>query len=108
MRKLFDGFVLIMIALVTTVTGQVVVFEGSIGIAQTSGKVGENISVDTTGVFAFPSVDAEVIVVGDVLYWDATAGKVTLDSDTGANIRAGVSWTAKGAGVVAIAEVKIG
>jgi len=108
MKKLYDGFVLIMVALVTTAVRDVVVFEDSIGIAQTAGAVGENISVDTVGVYEFPVAIGDAVAVGDVLYWDAANGVVTVDSATGANVRAGVSWGTKAASVVGSVGVKIG
>ena len=108
MKKLYDGFVLIMVALVATAVRDVVVFEDSVGIAQTAGEAGENISVDTVGVYEFPAATADVIAVGDVLYWDATAGVVTIDSATGANVKAGISWGTKAASTAGLVGVKIG
>ena len=108
MKKLYDGFVLIMVALVATAVRDVVVFGDSIGIAQTAGKVGENISVDTVGVYDIPAENADAISVGDVLYWKASDKEVTTDPDSGNNIRAGVSWGAKSANVDGNVGVKIG
>ncbi len=34
--------------------------------------------------------------VGDPIYWDASAGVVTLDDDTGANSQIGIAVTAAG------------
>ncbi len=106
MNKLYDGFVLIMVALVTTLVRDVVVFSDSIGIAQTVGEVGENISVDTVGVYDFPAANADVIAVGDVLYWDNTNKEVTTVSTS--NTRAGVSWGTKAAATDGNVGVKIG
>lgn len=108
MKKLYDGMVLSMVALVATTLRDVVVFEDSVGIAQTSGEIGDTISVDTVGVYEFPTVDAEAIAVGTVLYWDATLKVATIDDDAGANVRIGTSWDAKGAGTVGTVGVKIG
>lgn len=108
MKKLYDGFVLIMVALVATAVRDVVVFEDSVGIAQTAGGVGESISVDTVGVYEFPAAIADVIEVGEVLYWDAANGVVTIDSASGANGKAGVSWGVKAASVAGNVGVKIG
>jgi len=106
MRKVFDGNVLMMTALVATDVGDVVVFEDSIGIAQTAGAIGEDITVDTRGVYEFVATAANAISVGDVLYWNATTGRVT--TTVGTNVRAGVSWSAKAATVAGSVDVKIG
>lgn len=108
MKKLYDGFVLIMVALVNTAVRDVVIFGDSIGIAQTDGLAGENISVDTVGVYEFPAANADAIAVGDVLYWDDTNKVVTTSSNTGANVRAGVSWGTKAATTDGTVGVKIG
>jgi predicted RecA/RadA family phage recombinase len=108
MKKLYDGNVLIMIALVATAVGDVVEFADSIGIAQTAGEVGESVSVDTVGVYELPSADADAIAVGDVLYWDSANGELTTSDGSGANVRAGVSWSAKAGSATANIGVKIG
>jgi len=108
MKKLYDGFVLIMVALVATAVRDVVVFADSIGIAQTAGEIGEKISVDTVGVYEFPAANADEIKVGDVVYWDAGNSVVTTDSNSGANVRAGVSWGTKAASTDGNVGVKIG
>lgn len=114
MRKVYDGFVLIMVALVDTLVGSVVEFENSIGIAQTSGLAGEKFSVDTVGVYELPSADADVIEVGNVLYYDSTNGVVTVETDTVGDgtgtlyTKAGISWSAKAGGAVSTVDVKIG
>ena len=106
MRKVFEGNVLVMAALVATDVGDVVVFEDSVGIAQTAGAVGEDISVDTRGVYEFPATTSNSIKVGDVLYWNASTGRVT--TTVGTNKRVGVSWSAKAANVEGLVDVKIG
>ena len=108
MKKVFDGFVLIMVALVTTAVGDVIVFGDSIGIAQTKGEIGDKISVDTVGVYEFTATTADAISVGDVLYWDASNKEVTTNSNSNANIRAGVSWSDKAGAVAGTVYVKIG
>ena len=105
MKKLFDGFVLIMVALVTTAIRDVVVFENGIGIAQTAGAIGDKISVDTVGVYEFTGTTADTIAVGDVVYWDAVAGEITtVATDT----LAGVAWSTKAGAVAGTVAVKIG
>jgi len=108
MNKLYDGFVLIMVALVTTVVRDVVIFADSIGIAQTAGAIGDDISVDTVGVYEFTGANTPAIVVGDILYWDASESEVTTDDDSGTNIRAGIAWSAKAGTTDGDVAVKIG
>lgn len=104
MNKLFDGFVLIMVALVTTAVRDVVIFENTIGIAQTAGAIGENISVDTVGVYEFDGANADVIAVGDVLYWDGTYMTTTATD----NDLAGIAWSPKAGTTDGVVAVKIG
>ncbi len=108
MRKLFTGYVLIMEALVATVVGDVVVFKESVGIAQTAGDKGDDISVDTVGVYEFAAENADAINVGDILYWKAADKEVTTDSDSGNNIKVGTSWGTKAANTDGNVGVKIG
>lgn len=108
MNKVYEGHVLIMDALAQTEVGDVIVFEDSIGVAQTSGAVGEPISVDTVGVYAFNGANADAIKVGDILYWDETNKVVTINSNTNANTRAGISWSVKASNTDGIVNVKIG
>jgi len=103
MKKLFDGNVLIMTALATTAVRDVVEFGASIGIAQTAGAIGEEISVDTVGVYEFDGLNADSIVVGDVLYWDGTYVTTT---DSGQP--AGTAWSAKAGTSDGKVAVKIG
>ena len=107
-KKLYDGNVISMVATVATDVRDIVVFGDSVGIALTSGATGEKISVDTVGVYEFDGATADEISVGTVLYWDATNKVVTTDADSGANIRAGVSWGVKASGVAGTVGVKIG
>lgn len=106
MKKLFDGFVLIMVALVTTAIRDVVVFENGIGIAQIAGAIGDKISVDTVGVYEFTGTTADTIAVGDVVYWNAGAGEITTVAT--ANTLAGVAWSTKAGAVAGTVAVKIG
>jgi len=108
MFKKFDGFVLVMTALVATVVRDVVVFTGSVGIAQTAGEIGDDISVEVVGVYEFPSVDAEEVAVGTSMYWDIADGVASVDADSGTNILIGTSWTAKASAEVASVNIKIG
>ena len=110
MAKVFDGNVLIMTALADVVVGEVIIFGatgaglGSVGIAQTAGLSGENISVDTAGVYEFDGLNADVIAVGDILYFDGTYVTTTAT----ANTRVGTAWSTKAGTSDGVVEVKIG
>ena len=104
MKKLYDGFVLLMVALVNTDVRDVVVFENSIGVAQTAGAIGETISVDTVGVYEFTGATADEFAVGDAVYWDGNEMTITATDNT----LAGVCWSTKAGAVEGTVEVKIG
>ena len=104
-NKKFDGNVLKMAATVDTVFRDVVVFDESIGIAQTAGLTGEQIAVEVVGVYELASTDADVFAVGDIVGYDPATGAIVADETVG---KAGVSWSAKAAGVSSPILVKIG
>lgn len=104
--KLYDGFVLKMVALIATAVGDVVVFAESVGVAQTTGEVGELISVEVVGVYEFAGANADVIAVGDVLYWDNKNKEVTTVS--AGMTRMGTAWSTKPATTDGMVEVRIG
>lgn len=60
----------------------VVVLGNKAGVAACSGKNGELIAVAVEGVYKFPK-EAEAVSVGDDLYYDASAEKVTKTSGEG-------------------------
>lgn len=104
-RKRTDGNVLIVEALVDTIVGDVVEFGShSIGVAQTGGLIGEDISVDTRGGIDLPADDAEAFVVGDLVNWDSATDTCL---STGTCV-AGMVIEGKSAGVVSTILVKIG
>lgn len=76
-----------------------------IGIAGENITVGATGSVETEGVYELPAVNDTAFAVGDQLYWDATAGKLTKTSE--ANTPAGWCVEVK-AQAGALAKVKIG
>lgn len=106
MNKLYDGSVLLMVALVVTAVRDVVVFSGGVGIAQVAGAIGENISVDTVGVYEFPVTTADVVAVGTPMYWDESESEATIVST--ANILIGASWGTKAGAVDGSVGIKIG
>ena len=104
MAKLYDGNVLIMVALADQVVGDVVEFGESVGIVQTEGLTGASISVDTVGVYEFDGANADAIAVGDVLYFDGTYVTTTSTDNT----LCGVAWSTKAGTTDGVVEVKIG
>lgn len=87
-----------------------VVIAGSIaGVAMGSASAGQSVDVAVTGVFELPKVAAENQTLGAAVYWDSSAGLVTLDSDTGANPRLGtvVKAAAATVGTVAVRLVSV-
>lgn len=108
--KKFNGEVLLMTALVATAVGDVVVFGGtgaglgSVGIAQVAGEVGDEISVDTVGVYEFDGLNADAIAVGDKLYFDGNYATTTATGNT----YIGESWSVKAGTTDGVVNVKIG
>ncbi|MEM6890268.1 MAG: capsid cement protein [Pseudomonadota bacterium] len=66
------------------------------GIASGDAAIGEALVLTTKGVFTLSKPTTDVMAVGDVLYWDDSAGLVTTNDDTGANPRVGLAVTAAG------------
>jgi len=106
MVKIYDGNVKLMVALVVTAVRDVVVFAGSIGIAQTAGAIGDEISVDVVGVYEFPVLNADAVAEGDLLYWDAGASIATVVST--ANTLIGTAWGTKAGATDGDVGIKIG
>ena len=54
-------------------SGDVVVMSDMVGIAATSGAIGDEIAVSVEGVFALPKAAGTALAQGKRVYWDATA-----------------------------------
>ena len=65
-----------------------------IGVAKTAIASGVLGALAVCGVFDLPKVSTDAVDIGDILYFDAGTGLVTLDDDTGANAKIGVAVTA--------------
>ncbi len=73
--------------------GSVVPFGSRVGVALETIGPGKTGGVSLTGVWRMPAVNTASFDVGDQLYWDATANKLTkVDTDT---IPAGMCVAAK-------------
>jgi predicted RecA/RadA family phage recombinase len=78
---------------------------GRIGVAQSSIPIGSTGTLAVTGVFEFDAINTVAFSVGDALYWDNTAKKIT--NVSASNVAAGWCVEAKiSAGVTA--KIKIG
>jgi len=103
--KKTDGNVVIVKALTDTIVGDVVEFSThSIGVAQTEGVAGLDISVDTRGAFELPADTAEAFIVGDLVNWDNVSDTCISTGD----VVAGVVLEGKEAGQDLPILVKIG
>lgn len=90
-------------------SGGIVTAGNIAGVAMGSASAGQPVDVAVSGIFELPKVAAENMTLGAPVYWDATPGLVTLDSDTGANPRLGTVVKAAPAtsGSVAVRLVSI-
>lgn len=75
-----------------------------IGIAVNSALPGEEISVELEKVWTIKAKTADVIAVGDVVYWDDTEKEITKEATD--NIYAGRAMSSKAA-VAGTVEVKL-
>ena len=65
-------------------------------LASGDAEIGDKLVLTTKGVFTMSKVSTDVMAVGDVVYFDESAGLVTTDDDTGTNPRIGLAVTAAG------------
>jgi predicted RecA/RadA family phage recombinase len=83
-------------AAATASSGDIVQVGALIGVAAGDAGIGEDLDLVTLGCFTLPKLSTDAVDVGDVLYFDASAGVVTLDDDSAANDRIGVAITVAG------------
>ncbi len=104
-RKIIDGNVVIIPATADTAVRDVIEINATqVGVAQTAGLTGEDISVEIVGVYSFPATTAEAFAVGDDANWDSGTGMVLIAGAT----YMGVVYSGKGAGAEGTVQVKIG
>lgn len=58
-------------------SGSGVLVNNLFGVAATSASAGAEFELDTHGVFELPKVSADSLELGERVYWDATAKKIT-------------------------------
>ena len=70
------------------------------GVALGTGAIGSKISVAIDEVFTVAKLSTDVMAAGVTVYLDADDKRVTLDTAAGANIKAGKTTEAAGAGAL--------
>ncbi|GGX53027.1 DUF2190 family protein [Undibacterium squillarum] len=98
-NKIVVGGVLQIVAPADVSGGDLVIVNALIGVAVHSAKAGEQLSLDREGVFRLPKA-AGAAALGQRLYFDAAAKKLTTDSAAG--IFVGVAAADAAAGDVTI------
>lgn len=100
-NKIQEGKVLSIAAPAAYVSGQLVVIGALAGIALHSSAQGEDVSIDTEGVYELPKKDAaDVIAVGDPVF--ATAASQIDKEPAAGNVRAGYAVAPAGAGTTSV------
>ena len=84
------------------VSGQLVVVGSIVGVAAVSAAITEDIELDTVGVFTLAKVTTDVVAVGDKLYWDSAAARLTKTAGTGSKPLVGLAAKAAGNGVTEV------
>jgi predicted RecA/RadA family phage recombinase len=91
-QKFYDGAVLTTVATADTNVGDVIPFVDTIGIAQTTSKVGEILTIDTEGVYSFPCEDSTDFAIGTRVTFDMANKIITDDPVDGTHVNAGTIW----------------
>ena len=92
------GDVLTLPAPYDVASGEAFIVGAIFGVAQKAAKNGDPVATVTKGVFIGPKATGAAWIVGDVLYWDATAKAYT--KTAGSNTRVGVAVQSAQAGDV--------
>ena len=83
-------------------SGQVVIAGAIVGVAQIDADMGADVDVDTVGVWDIPKVSALAVGLGDVIYWDATAGLANKTASGTAKLGVAVAVAANPSGTVRV------
>ncbi|PLW79075.1 DUF2190 family protein [Cohaesibacter celericrescens] len=86
------------------VSGAAVLIGAFFGVAGDTVEATETFVLHTEGVWELPCKSADVVSVGDVLYWDDTAKELTKTST--ANTKVGIAYTSAADTVVAV-QIKL-
>lgn len=76
-----------------------------VGVANTSGLIGEVISVTTEGVYTLTAATADAVTIGAQLYFDESSRAVTTTATD--NVKAGIAMSAKAGSSAGVVDVKI-
>lgn len=90
--KYFNGNVLTTTATALVAVGDVMVFEDSIGVCQTTSETGGVVTVDTEGVYQFPCEDTTDFALGARVTYDTVNEVITDDAVDATHINAGTIW----------------
>ncbi|RXK03792.1 MULTISPECIES: DUF2190 family protein [Arcobacteraceae] len=85
--------------------GDVIAFDGMVGVAVTSGLTGEVVAVELEKVWTMNAKTADTITVGTKLYWDDTNEELTV-TDT-SNTYAGKAVSTKAGSTAGIVDIKL-
>jgi predicted RecA/RadA family phage recombinase len=77
-------------------SGDPVMIEALFGVATREADAGETVVIATTGVYTLPKTSTDDIAVGAAVYFDSSAGEVTLSDGSGSNPMVGHAVTAAG------------
>ena len=83
-------------------SGGVVIAGAIVGVAQIDADLGADVDVDTVGVWDLPKVSALAVSLGDVIYWDATAGLANKTSASNTKLGVAVAPAANPSGTVRV------
>ena len=92
-----DGKVINVVLAAIIASGGVLQVGQLVGVAVTSGAIGDTVAIQLFGVFSL-SKAAGAVSQGAILYWDDTAKNVTTSSGSGANAKIGYAWAAAQSG----------
>ncbi len=85
-------------------SGGVVLLNSLLGVAAFDAEEAADVEVKVDGVFEVPKLSTDVVAIGDVLYWDATAGNMTKTATN--NTRAGLAAQVAGNGTTLV-QIKL-
>lgn len=92
---ILSGATIVVLAAVDTLSGAIVLVGDIVGVAGHDAKTGEELVVHLVGVYEdLPKVSAQAWTVGQKVFWDASASKLTTADAAGANKLAGHAYAA--------------
>lgn len=83
-------------------SGQLVVQGKIVGVAEATAAEGVDVALLTEGVFTLTKVTTDVITVGETLYWDSSASKLTDTPGTNSKPMVGYAVEAAGNGATTV------